>query len=124
MRVIAFRAPINVSHVRVGTTVGDPGGEVANAPPKTSAPEETKFMQAAHKVGGYSFPVEVSVATIAGGAVGLFFGGWFWGALGAIGSNLAGRFGATEYCKRTPNPTGYAVGKCQGGNSSQIDPLK
>lgn len=125
MPVLSFRAPINVSSARVGTTSGEAGGDVANTPPKSTPPEESQLMQAAHAVGGYSFPVEVSVATVAGGAVGLFFGGWFWGVLGALGSNIAGRVGATEYCKRTPNPTGYAVGKCQGGNySGQVDPLK
>lgn len=116
MRVMSFRAPINVSSARVGTTAGEPGGDVANAPPpKSTPPDESSLMQAAHAVGGYSFPVEVSVATVAGGAVGLFFGGWLWGALGAIGSNLAGRFGATTYCKNTPSLTGYAVGKCGSG---------
>lgn len=114
VRILSFRAPIDVSSVRVGTTYGEPGGDLAS-PPKSPAPEESSFMRAAHAVGGYAFPVEVSVATVAGGAVGLLFGGWFWGLLGAIGSNVAGRTGGAAYCRNTPHPTGYAAGKCGGG---------
>jgi hypothetical protein len=115
-RIFSFRDPINVSRgARVGTTVNEPGGDAGSTPTTTRPASDSKLVQAAQKVGGDAFPVEVSVATFAGGAVGLFFGGWLWGALGAVGSNLAGRLGASAYCKNAPNPTGYAAGKCGGG---------
>jgi len=132
MAVIAFRAPIDVSRVRVGTTYGEAGGDLAkNSAPPTSGPpasapptsppksDEPLLMQTAVTVGGNAFPLEVSIATAAGGVVGLFFGGWFWGALGAVGINLAGRLGASTYCKHNPDKGGPSgddgYGKCGRG---------
>lgn len=114
MKILAFRSPIDVSRVsatpvmrvRVGakmsTSPTSPDPTKPTAPPTTGAPAggmSLKAMQAAQTVGGDAFAVEVSVATAAGGIVGLFFGGWAWGAIGAIGSNLLGRFGANQLCK-------------------------
>lgn len=132
MKLYAFRAPIDISQapmsrVRVGATISENTNQASapppNPPPPAPAPNPmaqttspSTMSKATSAIGGYSFPLEVSIATAAGGAVGLFMGGWMWGLLGAVGSNLAGRLGASYACKNAKNAPGgvpsYAKGKC------------